>query len=95
MLQTNTFQCVIATDGCESYVIYLYADGLIQWTTGDSSDGVNGTNGTTARIGYSSIDGVNVFNVSESGTTAIINIAQTSNINTPGVWMFRISGEGT
>ena len=75
-------------------MIYLYADGLIQWTTGDASGGTNGLNGTAARVGYSSIDGVNFFNVSESGTAAIINITQTSNINTPGVWMFRVSGEG-
>ena len=75
-------------------MIYLYADGLIQWTTGDASDGMDGLNGTAARVGYSSIDGVNFFNVSESGTAAILNITRTSNINTPGVWMFRISGEG-
>jgi len=74
--------------------VYLYADGLIQWTTGDGSGGVNGTGGNAARVGFSSLDGVNFFNVAESGTAAIINITQTSNVNIPGVWMFRVSGEG-
>ena len=67
-------------------MIYLYADGLIQWSSGQ------GTN--AARVGYSSIDGINFFNVSGSGTAAIINITQTSNVNIPGVWMFRVSSEG-
>ena len=74
--------------------MYLYADGLIQWTTGDASSGTDGLGGNAARVGFSAIDGVNFFNVFESGTAEIINIAQTSNVNVPGVWMFRISGRG-
>ena len=31
--QTNTFQCVLATDGSTSFVIFLYAD--LQWTLAD------------------------------------------------------------
>ena len=94
VIQTNTFQCVFATDGSESYVIYLYADGLIQWTSSDIAGGMNGLDGNPARVGFSSRDGVNFFSVPESSTAAIINITQTSNVNIPGVWMFRVSGEG-
>ena len=67
-------------------MIYLYADGLIQWTSGDGSN--------NATVGFSSRDSLNFFNVPQSGTEAIINITQTSNVNIPGVWMFRVSGKG-
>ena len=30
-LQTNTFQCVVAVGSNQTYVIYLYADGLMEW----------------------------------------------------------------
>lgn len=74
--------------------MYLYADGLIQWTSSVDQGGMNGLGGNTARVGYSSIDGSNFFTVPESGTTEIINIAQTSNVNIPGIWMFQV-GKGT
>ena len=93
-MQTNTFQCVFATDGYDSFAIYLYADGLIQWTSGDDSGGINGIGGNAASVGFSSLDGINFYNVPESGTAAIINITLTSNANIPGVWMFRVSGKG-
>ena len=41
-VQTNTFQCVLATDGSRSSAIFLYEQGGIQWTTGDSSGGTFG-----------------------------------------------------
>ena len=66
----------------------------MEWTTGDASGGVDGLGGTAARVGFSAIDGVSIFNVSESGTAEIINITQTSNINIPGVWMFHVSSRG-
>lgn len=34
MFQTNTFQALLATDGHESYVVFLYADGGLQWLRG-------------------------------------------------------------
>ena len=66
----------------------------MQWTTGDASEGVDGLGGNAARVGFSAIDSVNIFNVSESGTAEIINITQTSNIHMPGVWMFHVSSGG-
>ena len=84
----------MATNGFDSFAMYLYADGLIQWTSGDFSGGINGLGGNTARVGFSSSDGSNFFTVPESGSTEIINITQTSNVNTPGIWMFYV-GKGT
>ena len=92
-LQTNTFQCILATTELESFVMFLYADGKIQWTTGDASGGTNGLNGTEALAGINVGDGVNNITISGSLTPNIINIAQTSNVGIPGVWMFKV-GEG-
>ena len=35
--QTNTFQCVLTSDGTHSFVLFLYADDLIQWTIQETS----------------------------------------------------------
>ena len=58
-----------------SYVIFLYADGLIQWTTGDDSGGVNGLGGTQAQVGFNAGDDeMRFFNHPDSRTANIINI---------------------
>ena len=36
ILQLNTFQCVLATDGLYSFIMFLYPKGGIQWTAGDT-----------------------------------------------------------
>ena len=43
--QLNTFQCVIATDGNQSYAIFLYNE--TEWTTPDDGD-LN----STAKVGF-------------------------------------------
>ena len=67
--------------------MFLYADGQIQWTTGDSSGGTNGLGGTPAQVGFNSGDGVNYAAVPESRTQAIVNIDTTTNVGIPGVWV--------
>ena len=86
MLQTNTFQCVLASDGQRSYALFLYADGLIEWTTGSSSV-------AHAQVGFNAGDGVRSARVASSGTPAIINISSTSNVNIDGMWIFEVDGE--
>ena len=93
-LQTNTFQCVLATTITDSFVLFLYADGGIQWTTGDSSDGINGLNGTEALAGINAGDGVNFVTIPGSMTPGIMNITKNSNVGIPGMWIFKV-GEGT
>ena len=90
LLQTNTFQCILISDGPFTFVMFLYADGLIQWTTGDASDGINGFGGTPAQGGFNAGDGVRFFSIPGSQTADIINIATTSNIGIPGMWIFRV-----
>ena len=42
-IQTNTFQCVLATNGNRSSAMFLYEQDGILWTTGDASGGTFGT----------------------------------------------------
>ena len=81
------------TDGRRSFVIFLYADGEIQWTTGDASGGTNGFGGTAAQVGFNSGDGIRFASVPGSQTMAIVNIDTTSNVGIPGVWVFRVDEE--
>ena len=74
-------------------MIFLYADGLIQWSTGGASDGVNGLGGTPAQVGFNAGDGINYAAVPESRTGEIINIDTTSNVGVPGVWVFQVNQE--
>ena len=90
LLQTNTFQVVLITDGECSFVTYLYADRLIQWTTGDASGGDGGLGGTPAQAGLDAGDQVRSFSIPGSQTPAIINIDRTSNVGVPGQWTFRV-----
>ena len=95
ILQTNTFQCVLATSAIESFVIFLYAGQRIQWTTGDDSGGINGLGGTEALAGINTGNGVNFVTIPGSLTPDIINITKTSNVGIPGVWMFRVDQGNT
>ena len=78
----------------ESFVIFLYADGRIQWTTGDNSGGFRGLGGNEALAGINAGDGVGFVTIPRSLTTRIINIDQTSNVGTPGIWIFRVDTGG-
>ena len=57
--KTNTFQCALFTNGAQSYVLFLYADGLIQWTVANSGS-------IDALAGINAGDGVNFATVPES-----------------------------
>ena len=84
---------MLATDGMETYAIFLYADGEIQWTTGDSilDGGTNGLGGNTAQIGFNKGDGIDFGVISISGTSDVGNVASTSNVGEDGVYVFKIS----
>ena len=84
--QTNTFQCVLITDGTNSFVIFLYADDLIQWSFGDVSN-------VDAQAGFNAGDGEFHFTINGSQTPAIVDIETTSNIGVPGKYLFRVDNE--
>ena len=92
-MQTNTFQCILITNGKKAFTVFNYADGEIQWTTGDASDGTGGLGGTPAHVGFNAGDGIRFANVPGSQTADILNIDSTSNVDIPGVWIFRVDKE--
>ena len=61
----------------------------MQWTTGDIT-GTSGLGGNEALAGINAGDSVNSITIPGSQTPSIINIAQTSNVGIPGVWIFKV-----
>ena len=91
-MQLNTFQCLLATDGRVSFVIFLFPRGGIQWTTGDASGGKNGFGGTPAQAGINAGDGNRCTSVFEALTEEIVNIDKSSNVKQDGVYIYRVDG---
>ena len=88
-LQTNTFQAVLAQSGSDTYALYLYADGLIQWTTAiNGNGGSNGFGGNAADVGIDFGGTDSDYNLPGSGICSIIHIASRSNVNIPGLFVF-------
>ncbi len=77
---------MLVSDGQKSFVLFLYADGEIQWTLSD------GLGGVETLAGFSAADGT-FFLIPGSQTPAIINIDSTSNVGRAGVWIFRVDQE--
>ena len=70
----------------------MYADGKIQWTTGDDSGGYNGVYGIEALVGINAGNGFDHYVVSGSRTSSIINIARSSNVGILGTYIFKVGG---
>ena len=83
----------MTTNGRRSFAIFLYADGGIQWTTGDASGGSGGFGGTPAQVGFNAGDGERFANITSSQTPDVVNVDSTTNVGTPGVWIFRVDEE--
>ena len=80
------------------FAIYLYADGLIQWTTGDYlNGGINGIGGTAAVIGYQFMltypNTMPFYDLPGSNSCSIIHIPSRSNVNIPGLFVFLLAPE--
>ncbi len=92
LIQTNTFQLVVTSDGESSFALLLYADNLLQWMTGDSDGGVNGLGGDRADVGFVGDDSSDNFFLPASNTSAVLNLDETTNTGVGGVWLFRVNG---
>jgi hypothetical protein len=89
-MQTNTFQCVLVTDGRISFAMFLYAEEEIEWTTGDSGGGTSGLGGTPAQVGFNSGDG-RFHSLPLSRKAGIVDIDQVpGNTREKGLWIFRV-----
>ena len=60
-------------------MFFLYADDLIELSLSHS-----------VQIGIDGGDGVNQYTVPNSLTPDIVNITRTSNVNQPGLWVFKL-----
>ena len=78
-LQTNTFQCVLATNHLlHSYVFFIYADEMMQWS------------GTPyAQVGFNAGDGIHHLSLPTSQSEAVLDITKTSNSRRTNIWTFR------
>ncbi|XP_026225589.1 alpha-tectorin [Anabas testudineus] len=89
----NTFQTVLISDGVAYFSMFNY--GEIAWSTGTASGGdpLTGLGGTTAQSGFNGGDIGHFFNLPGSRSNDVVNIEQTTNVNIPGRWFFRIDTE--
>jgi hypothetical protein len=63
----------------------------IDWTTGNASGGSNGLGGTPARAGYSAGNGVQYFELTQSGNeAALLALESASNVGAAGTFVFAV-----
>ena len=67
---------VIATDGSETYVLFLYRD--VQWSR------------TQTSIGFNAGDGIRGFNLPRPSGSNYLSIESSSNADIPGAYYFRV-----
>lgn len=86
---------MIAFNATKTFVLFLYEDNGIQWTTGDNQGGTNGLGGSRpARIGFDAADGGNTYTSvlrSLNDTECILKIDDFSNIGIPGMFLYEVS----
>ena len=95
-LQTVTFQCILASNGTRSFVLFLYSDGEINQRVyyddyygdycGDYYYPV------TAQVGLNAGNQGDFLTVKCSLTVSIYNIDENSNVNEPGKFVFQVNG---
>ena len=74
----NTLQVLLATDGLQTIAVLIYED--IQW-------------GNRAQIGFNADDDNTYYMLPQALTSATLNMANLSNVDQPGVFVFRIDSE--
>ena len=86
----NAFQLQLIKVGESDFdIVFRYED--VNWTTGSASGGTGGLGGTVARAGYSSGDGLNYFELPQSGNQAgILALENSSNVGETGKWVFGV-----
>ena len=82
----------MTTDTNVTFVGLLYADDMIEWTTGDADGGVDGLGGDPADVGFIDDNSVH-FGLPGSNTSDVLTLDSRSNVGMPGLWVFRADGE--
>eukprot|EP00069_Balaena_mysticetus_P011023 bmy_06997T0 len=91
--RVNTFQAVLVSDGSYTFTLFNYYE--INWTTGTASGGdpLTGLGGVMAQAGFNGGNLTNFFSLPGSRTPDIVNIQETTNVNVPGRWAFKVDGK--
>ena len=79
----NTYQCILVSDYKHVFAILLYAD--IQWIRAS-------IHASYGLVGFNSGDQVHSYTLPGSGTSSVHNLAVSSNVGVPGMWVYQISG---
>ena len=77
ILQVNTLQVVLTTDGEKSFVFFIYTD--VQWGQGG--------------IGFNAGDGVRSYELPGSRTPEAREVEDSSNVGVEGVYAYRVDDE--
>ncbi|NWI56611.1 NID2 protein, partial [Calyptomena viridis] len=91
----NTFQAVIAYNDEDTYTIFLYPSGGLQFLGTRPKESYNVQLELPARVGFSWGDGDDLkrdglFHSLASSEQALRNLERESNTGTPGVWVFHV-----
>ncbi|CAF3942552.1 unnamed protein product, partial [Rotaria sp. Silwood2] len=78
----NTFQIVLSTNGDHSFVFFLYHD--IQWAKPSNNSN------SYAQAGFNAGDGIAFEMLPYSRTKDIVRLVNESNVNVPGLFVFRV-----
>jgi len=95
----NSFQLVLRREAGDTSgafnAEFRYAQ--LEWTTGDASNGQGGLGGIPAVAGFDAGDGTNFFMLPGSRTASVLDVINQSNVGpeTPGLWRFSFSGDGS
>ncbi|NWR37394.1 NID2 protein, partial [Tachuris rubrigastra] len=92
----NTFQTVIAYSDEDTYTIFLYPDGGVQFLGTRPKESYNVQLELPARVGFSWGDGDDpkrdgLFHSLASSERDLKNLERESNAGVPGVWVFHVS----
>ena len=90
----NAFQLRIFSTGDGNFGFEFRYEN-VDWTTGAASGGVDGLGGSVAHAGWTAGDGVNYYELPQSGDQgAILDLENTSNPDTAidGNWVFNVVG---
>jgi hypothetical protein len=93
----NAFQISITQIGTSGDFDIVFRYENVAWTTGTASGGSGGLGGVPARAGYSSGNGVDFFELPQSGNqAALLDLENASNVGIAGTYIFNVrSGSAT
>ncbi|KAF0100619.1 MAG: cadherin domain/calx-beta domain protein [Rhodospirillaceae bacterium] len=87
----NAFQLSIQQINAQGDFDITFRYENVDWTTGNASGGSNGLGGTPARAGYSAGNGVEYYELPQSGNEAyLLALESASNVGTPGTFVFSV-----